>query len=124
MDRIARTTAVIESGMEAGLHVGAQVYVSIKGEVVADIGIGLARPASDGREALEMNSDSIVLWLSSGKPLTAIAVAQLWEKGRLELDDPVVRFIPEFGASGKEGITLRHLLTHTAPLRLADTGWP
>lgn len=124
MDRFARTTELIESGIEAGLHIGAQVYVSVRGDVVADMGIGLARPAGEGREALAMDLDSIVLWLSSGKPLTAVALAQLWEKGLLELDDPVVRFIPEFGANGKEGITLRHLLTHTAPLRLADTGWP
>ena len=32
--------------------------------------------------------------------------------------------IPEFAAHGKDNITIRHLLTHTAPLRLADTGWP
>ncbi len=124
MERIAKTTGLIESGIEAGLQVGAQVYVSAKGEVVADMGFGLAKPAGEGREEVAMDSDSIVLWLSSGKPLTAVAVGQLWEKRLLELDDPVVRFIPEFGANGKEGITLRHLLTHTAPLRLADTGWP
>lgn len=123
MDRIARTIGLIESGIEAGLHIGAQLYVSVKGEVAADIGLGLARPAGEGREAVAMDSDTIVLWLSSGKPLTAVPVAQLWERGLLELDDPAAKFIPQFAANGKEGITLRDLLTHTAPLRLADTGW-
>jgi CubicO group peptidase (beta-lactamase class C family) len=71
-----------------------------------------------------MTPDTITLWLSSGKPITAVAIAQLWERGLLDLDDPVVRFIPEFAPYGKDTITVRHLLTHTAPLRLADTGWP
>jgi CubicO group peptidase (beta-lactamase class C family) len=71
-----------------------------------------------------MTPDTITLWLSAGKPLTAVAIAQLWERGLLDLDDPVAKFIPDFATNGKWGITVRHLLTHTAPLRLADTGWP
>jgi CubicO group peptidase (beta-lactamase class C family) len=43
---------------------------------------------------------------------------------RLELDDPVARHLPEFAVHGKERITLRHLLTHTAGIRMLDTGWP
>jgi CubicO group peptidase (beta-lactamase class C family) len=65
-----------------------------------------------------------MLWLSSTKPVAAVAIAQLWERGLLELDDPVARHLPEFAARGKERITLRHLLTHTAGIRMLDTGWP
>src|SRR5262249_55794594 len=54
---------------------------------------------------------------SSGKPITAVAIAQLWERGRLELDDVVSKHIPEFGVRGKEAITIRHLLTHTGGFR-------
>jgi CubicO group peptidase (beta-lactamase class C family) len=50
----------------------------------------------------------------------AVAIAQQWERGHLELDDPVVDHVPEFGAHGKHAITLRHLLTHTAGIRGAD----
>src|SRR5688572_4504951 len=121
---LPRTMQAIEDGMRQGLHVGAQLYVSLRGRVIADVGVGLVRPARDGRPAVEMTPDSIMLWLSSGKPLTAVAVARLWERGLLGLDDPIVKFIPEFAAHGKETITLRHLLTHTAPLRMLDTGWP
>jgi CubicO group peptidase (beta-lactamase class C family) len=49
-----------------------------------------------------------------------VAVLQQWERGALTLDDPVCRHVPEFAAHGKEGITLRHLLTHTAGIRGAD----
>ena len=115
-----RTLAVIESGLEQGVHVGAQVYVSHRGRVVIDEGVGVARPS----DALPMSGDTITLWLSSGKPVTAVGIARLWERGLLDLDDPVARHVPEFAAHGKEAITIRHVLTHTAPLRLAGVGRP
>lgn len=65
-----------------------------------------------------------MLWLSSTKPVTAVALARLWELGSLDIDDAVARHIPEFAANGKGGITLRHLLTHTAGIRMLDVGWP
>ena len=67
-----------------------------------------------------MTPDSMVVWFSMTKPSVAVSVAQQWERGALELDDPVVRHLPEFGAHGKDSITLRHLLTHTAGIRAAD----
>jgi uncharacterized protein YbbC (DUF1343 family)/CubicO group peptidase (beta-lactamase class C family) len=45
---------------------------------------------------------------------TTTAVMQLIEQGKLVLDDPVVRYWPEFAAHGKAGITVRQLLTHTS----------
>ncbi len=48
---------------------------------------------------------------------TTPAVMWLVERGKLRLDDPVARYIPEFAAHGKERITLHHLLTHTSGLR-------
>ena len=119
-----RTAKIIRAGIEQRLHIGAQLYVQRNGRTIADQAFGLARPARDGRAAVAMTPDTITLWLSSGKPLTAVAAAQFWEQGKLDLDDAVARFIPEFAAHGKENITVRHLLTHTAPMRLADTGWP
>jgi len=67
----------------------------------------------------ELNNDAILPWLSAGKPIAAVAIAQLWEKGLLEPDDPVARHVPEFATRGKEIITIRHLLTHTAGIRWA-----
>jgi len=65
-----------------------------------------------------------MLWMSSTKPVAAVAICQLWERGRLELDDPVARHIPEFAQGGKERVTVRHLLTHTGGVRMLATGWP
>src|SRR5262249_5763895 len=48
---------------------------------------------------------------------TTTSVMQLVEEGRVRLNDPVAHFIPEFARYGKDGITIRHLLTHTSGLR-------
>src|SRR5438046_8395762 len=53
------------------------------------------------------------------KPITATAVLMLMEEGKLSLDDPVAKYVPELaGLKTGDGkttrITLRHLLTHTS----------
>ncbi len=116
-NRLPRTFTVIQNGMEAGTHVGAQLYVSLKGEPIADAGVGLAR------RGVLMDEGTLMLWLSSTKPIAAIAIAQLWEQEKLKLDDPVAKFIPEFGVNGKEPITIRHLLTHTGGFRGMVGNW-
>ncbi len=116
--RIPRTRQALEAGIHDRLHLGAQLHVSRHGEVTASGAIGEDRPG------VPLTPDHLMLWLSATKPVAAVALAQLWERGLLELDDPVARHIPEFSANGKDGITLRHLLTHTAGIRMLDVGWP
>jgi uncharacterized protein YbbC (DUF1343 family)/CubicO group peptidase (beta-lactamase class C family) len=48
---------------------------------------------------------------------TTAAVMKLVEAGKLDIEAPVGRYLPEFGVAGKERITLRHLLTHSSGLR-------
>lgn len=117
-DRLPTTYQRILEGIEQELHTGVQIYVSHQGAVIADTGVGEARPG------IPMTKDTINLWLSAGKPLTAMAIARLWEQGKLNLDDRVTKIIPEFGTLGKEPITILHLLNHTAGFRPVDTGWP
>lgn len=66
-------------------------------------------------------------WASITKTMTAIAILQLRDRGKLSLDDPAVRYIPElrqvhdeFGSVDQ--ITIRHLLTHSAGFR--NPTWP
>ena len=117
-EALPRACAVIEDGRQVGLHVGAQVYVALGRQVVADFGVGEARPG------VPMSAETLMLWMSSGKPVAAVAIMQLHERGLLDLDDPVARHLPEFAAHGKDTITIRHLLTHTAGFRNVDIGWP
>ena len=49
--------------------------------------------------------------------VTTTSVMQLVEAGRISLEDPVTRYIPQFKRHGKSGITVRHLLTHMSGLR-------
>lgn len=115
---LPRTVELLAAGRRDGQHLGGQLCVLRRGEVVADLAFGEATPG------VGMTRDHRMLWLSSGKPVAAVAIAQLWERGCLALDDAVALHLPEFGAAGKEGVTLRHLLTHTAGLRMPDVGWP
>jgi uncharacterized protein YbbC (DUF1343 family)/CubicO group peptidase (beta-lactamase class C family) len=48
---------------------------------------------------------------------TTVAILQLAEKGQLRVNDPVAKYIPEFGQNGKDEITIRELLTHFSGLR-------
>lgn len=117
-DVLPLAVAVMEEGIARRLHLGVQIYVSRQGRVIADDAVGETRP----EEAL--TREHLMLLLSAGKPLTAVAVAQLWERGLLEFDDLVAKHLPEFAAGGKERITIRQLLTHTGGFRNVDIGWP
>lgn len=114
MNDFHRTFNAIESGIREGLHLGAQLCVCRNGEVLIDEALGNARGG------VAMRTESLTLWFSAGKPITAVAIGQLVERGLLKWDTRVAEVIPEFTRHGKEPVTLRHLLTHTAGLRNAD----
>jgi CubicO group peptidase (beta-lactamase class C family) len=79
---------VLEQGIADGTHIGAQLYVSHDGAVAADLAIGRARAE------VEMRTDSMMIWFSMTKAVTAVAVAQQWERGALDIEDAVVRYLP------------------------------
>lgn len=91
---------------------GASVCISVNGRVVADLAGGLADPAT----AAPFGPDTLANAFSVGKGFCALLVARLAGDGVLALDEPVAEYWPEFAASGKGGITVRHVLTHQAGL--------
>lgn len=97
---------LVEQQREAGLHDGAQLFVSIDGNPIIDIAIGERVPS------IALKNDDLMMWYSASKPVTTVAILQLWERGLLRLDDLVADFIDGWG-SGKERCTIRHVLTHT-----------
>lgn len=115
VDRAGLEQAVelLERQRQEDLHNGAQLFVARRGQVLLDVAIGDVRPG------VPLRTDSVMLWFSSTKPLTAVAIAQLWEAGKLGLDDRVQKHIPEF-ANGKEAATIRQVLTHTGGFRMAN----
>lgn len=54
---------------------------------------------------------------SISKPMTAIAVMQLFEKGLIQLNEPIQTYIKEFPSSSTNKITVRHLLNHTSGIK-------
>ncbi|TWT47049.1 Esterase EstB [Thalassoglobus neptunius] len=112
------TFEVIEQGIEREHHLGVQVYISRNNETLLDEAVG------ENRIGDPMTSETLSLWLSSGKPLTAAAIMQLVDRSKLDIEQPAASIVPEFAEKGKEALTIRQLLTHTAGLRPVSTGWP
>src|SRR4051812_21902437 len=112
---MSKTLQILRRGIDEGLQLGAQICVLQDGKPVIDDAIG------EARFGVPMTRESINWWLSAVKPITAVAICQLWEKEKLGLDDRVSRFIPEFARGGKEAITIRHLLTHTGGFRAVSS---
>ena len=117
MAGLSRAAGIIEQGIADKLHLGAQLYVSRDGATVADLAIG------EATSGVPMRPDHLMLWMSSVKPVTAVAIGQMWEQGRLGLDDKVAQHIPEFRTKGKEPITIRHVMTHTGGFPRAVGPW-
>lgn len=105
MSEVPNAVALLQEGVEKGLHPGAQLFVQQGGLPRADVAVG------------NVAVDSLLHWFSATKPLAAVAVGQLWERGGLSVDDRVSTYIPEFATAEKDDITLRHLLTHTGGFR-------
>jgi uncharacterized protein YbbC (DUF1343 family)/CubicO group peptidase (beta-lactamase class C family) len=93
---------------------GAVVIVGHDGRVVFRRAYGM-RSLEPAQEA--MTVDTIFDMASLTKPLaTAVAVMQLYEQGKIGLNDAVAKYVPDFGANGKQDITIRQLLTHYSGL--------
>ncbi|MEZ6133024.1 MAG: serine hydrolase domain-containing protein [Planctomycetaceae bacterium] len=114
----SRLADVIQQGIERLLHTGVQVYVSVWNETVLDQGFGMA-----GLDQ-PMTSDTIMLWRSAGKPLTAAAVCRAWQQSRLDLDAPLAAILPDIADSPLSELTVRQMLTHSTGLALRESGWP
>ncbi|GAA1647158.1 serine hydrolase domain-containing protein [Nonomuraea maheshkhaliensis] len=97
---------LVESGEERGL----QVAVYRDGVQIVDVVAGMADPES-GRP---VTSDTPFYNFSIGKGATATVAHVLVERGLFGYDTPVAELWPEFARHGKQGVTVRHVLSHTA----------
>ncbi|MCE7010178.1 beta-lactamase family protein [Kibdelosporangium philippinense] len=97
-------------------EVGAAVSVYAGGRQVVNLWDGLA-----DREANQpWRKSTIAQVASTTKGATAICAHMLVQRGLLDLDAPVTRYWPEFGANGKQNIKVRWLLSHQAGLPIVD----
>ncbi len=97
---------------------GSVTLVARQGRIVHLAAVGHADIAANR----PMREDTLFAIASMTKPITATAVMILRDEGKLSLDDPVSKYIPEFANVRLEGkpatpeINVRHLLTHTSGL--------
>jgi CubicO group peptidase (beta-lactamase class C family) len=105
--------AVLLRGLADSAYPGAYAVVGSSREIYASMGVGhldwATSPVPDENTLWDMASLSKVIG-------TTTAAMQLWEQGRLNLDAPVQKYIPEFTGKNKELVTVRNLLTHSSGL--------
>jgi CubicO group peptidase (beta-lactamase class C family) len=90
------------------LHPGAALAVYHRGRLVVDLVAGLA----DTQRGVPVSTDTLFALRSAGKPFASVALLQLAQRGRLELDAPVATYWPRFERHGKGAVSVLHLLTH------------
>jgi CubicO group peptidase (beta-lactamase class C family) len=103
---------------------GCAVGVGVKGKAVLERAYGMA----DLERGVPNAPDTIFEAGSVSKQFTAAAVLLLARDGKLSIDDPVRKYVPELPDYGVP-LTIRHMLTHTSGLRdwgsvQAIAGWP
>ncbi len=91
-------------------EVGASVCLTIGGETVVDLWGGVANP----KTAAPWKKDTVCTVFSCTKGATALCAHILASRGKLDLDAPVTGLWPEFGQHGKERVTTRMMLDHSA----------
>jgi CubicO group peptidase (beta-lactamase class C family) len=123
-DRLARIDRAVQQYVDDNRIPGIVGLVLQDGRPVYERAIGW----SDKEAGRRMASDTIFRIASQSKALTSVAILSLMEEGKLGLNDPASRFIPEFAKTtvavqngqdvaivpAKRSITIKDLLTHTA----------
>jgi len=124
--RLARIAPAMQAYIDQQLVAGTVTAIMRRGKLVHLQAQGMA----DVRAGTPMTTGHIFRIASMTKPITSMALMQLWEQGKFQLRDPVAKYLPEFAdpkvavdndITGKleaavRPIQIRDLLTHTAGL--------
>ena len=108
--------SLVESLYRTGMYSAISFCMRRHGKVVINRGIGYQSGNAPGQslhsEAPLVASDHPICLFSASKMVTAMLVHHLDEQGLLNLMDPVGHYLPKFAVTGKQELTLHHLLTH------------
>jgi CubicO group peptidase (beta-lactamase class C family) len=102
----------LEKNLDVGDDVGASVAVFYRGEPVVDIWGGY----QDVDKTVEWQRDTLVNVWSTTKTMTFLVALMLADRGELDFHEKIATYWPEFAASGKSSIEVRHVMGHTAGL--------
>jgi CubicO group peptidase (beta-lactamase class C family) len=127
--RLDAEAEAMQADIRAGTLPGAVMVVGRNGKIAWERTLG----TQDPKDPTPMSLDTIFRIQSMTKPIVSVAVMKLVEQGRIGLDDPVSKYLPEYARvmvydegnirPAKTVMTIRHLLTHTAGL-IAVVGPP
>jgi uncharacterized protein YbbC (DUF1343 family)/CubicO group peptidase (beta-lactamase class C family) len=111
---LAALDSIMQEGIQQGAMPGGVLLVSHRGRVIYHKAFG-ERAVLPTREKMTVGT---IFDLASLTKLfaTTPSIMRLMEQGKIRLNDPLVRYMPEFAANGKDQITIRMLLTHTSGL--------
>ncbi len=91
---------------------GGALAVKVRGQTVVDLWAGVA----DRGGERPWTADTLAISFSTTKGVASTVIHRLADRGELDYDEPVASYWPEFGAGGKDRMTVRDLLTHRAGL--------
>jgi CubicO group peptidase (beta-lactamase class C family) len=104
--------AAFASSFAGSPTMGAALSIRQHGNTVVELWGGVA----DERSLSPWHEDTLSVIFSCTKGLSSILAARLVQEGRLDYDQPVARYWPEFAAAGKEGVSIKDLLAHRSGL--------
>jgi CubicO group peptidase (beta-lactamase class C family) len=134
-ERLVRIDKMLQQSIDSGWIAGAVGFIARDCRIVYDKSFGV----NDVEKMTLMRRDDIFRIASQTKAITSVAVMMLFEEGKLLLDDPVSKYIPEFAnptvlekfnekdttyttVKANREITIRDLLTHTSGIDYAGIG--
>jgi CubicO group peptidase (beta-lactamase class C family) len=115
-----RIQKLLDSYVANGEETGLQVTAYFQGQLVVDAWAG--RTAS-GADATPVTGDTFFPVFSTTKGVAATMLHILAERGKLNYDDRVARYWPEFAANGKAHVTIRQALSHAAGIPQIPDDW-
>src|SRR5579883_2162525 len=112
---MGRIQSLLEDGLAQGLYLGATALVlTADGSVIGSGSAGLAQE----EPSIPAGPDTVWDLASLTKPLaTATSLLILAQEGALHLNEEVTRYLPPAERASLQGVTLRHLLTHSSGLK-------
>ncbi len=113
--RLAVVDRVVQRGISAGGYPGAAVVIGRQGAAVWEKGFG---KLSWERSSTPVSPDHTIYDLASLTKVvgTTSALMVLFDEGKVGLDDPVSKYVPEFSGGDKDRVTVRMLLEHRSGL--------
>jgi CubicO group peptidase (beta-lactamase class C family) len=113
--RFEAMRGILSANIDSGADVGASAAVMLDGELVVDLWGGWA----DEAHSAPWGEHTLTNVWSSTKTQMALCALMLADRGQLDLDAPVATYWPEFAQNGKDGVLVKHLMSHTSGV----SGW-